>query len=206
MKPASDRAPPGGRLRVLLIDDGAHRVQSIREELVRQGHEVVGVIDSATLVHDCVQRLAPDLVIVDSESPTRDTLENLATLSAANPRPVVVFSEDASHDPMQRALRAGVSAYVVAGLQPERLQPVLQVAIARFEQDAALRSQLGHAQQQLAARRTVERAKGVLMAEAGLDEEQAHSRLRKLAMDRGKRLVDVAESIIEARDLLRPGG
>jgi response regulator NasT len=69
-----------------------------------------------------------------------------------------------------------------------------------------LRSQLGHARQQLAARRTVERAKGVLMAEAGLDEEQAHSRLRKLAMDRGKRLVDVAESIIEARDLLRPGG
>jgi response regulator NasT len=87
MKPVSDRAPPGGRLRVLLIDDGAHRVQSIREELTRQGHEVVGVIDSATLVHDCVQRLAPDVVIVDSESPTRDTLENLATLSAANPTP-----------------------------------------------------------------------------------------------------------------------
>ena len=103
---------------MLLIDDGAHRVQLIREELARQGHEVVGVIDSATLIHDCVQRLAPDIVIVDSESPTRDTLENLATLSAAHPRPVVVFSEDAGHDPMQRALRAGVSAYVVAGLRP----------------------------------------------------------------------------------------
>ena len=206
MKSSSDRALPPSRLRVLLIDDGAHRVQLIREELVRQGHEVVGVIDSAILVHDCVQRLSPDVVIVDSESPTRDTLENLATLSTANPRPVVVFSEDASHDPMQRALRAGVSAYVVAGLHPERLQPVLQVAIARFEQDAALRAQLDEAQQQLASRKTIERAKGILMAEAGLDEDQAHQRLRKLAMDRGKRLVEVAESIIDARELLRPGG
>lgn len=153
MKPADQRVAPGNRLRVLLIDDGAHRVQLIREELARQGHEVVGVIDSATLIHDCVQRLAPDIVIVDSESPTRDTLENLATLSAAHPRPVVVFSEDAGHDPMQRALRAGVSAYVVAGLQAERLEPVLQVAIARFEQEAALRAELDRAQRQLASPR-----------------------------------------------------
>ena len=199
-----DRVAPANRLRVLLIDDGAHRVRLIREELTRQGHEVVGVIDSATLIHDCVQRLAPDVVIVDSESPTRDTLENLATLSAANPRPVVMFSEDAGPAPMQRALRAGVSAYVVAGLQAERLQPVLQMAVARFEQDAALRAQLDHAQRQLASRRTIERAKGVLMAEAGLDEDRAYRRLRKLAMDRGKRLVDVAQSVIDARDLLRP--
>lgn len=204
MTPASDLEPPGGRLRVLLIDDGAHRVQSIREELTRQGHEVVGVIDSATLVHDCVQRLAPDLVIVDSQSPTRDTLENLATLSGTHPRPVVVFSEDASDDTLRRALKAGVSAYVVAGLPAERLQPVLQVAIARFEQESALRAQLSQARQQLASRRTIERAKGVLMAEGGLDEDQAYRRLRKLAMDRGKRLVEVAESVIEARDLLRP--
>jgi response regulator NasT len=204
MKPANQRAAPGNPLRVLLIDDGAHRVQLIREELARQGHEVVGVIDSATLIHDCVRRLAPDVVIVDSESPTRDTLEDLATLSAAHPRPVVVFSEDASRDPMQRALRAGVSAYVVAGMQPERLEPVLQVAIARFEQDAALRAELDRAQRRLASRKTVERAKGILMAEAGLDEEQAFARLRKLAMDRGKRLDDVARSIVEARDLLRP--
>ena len=204
MKPANQRAAPENRLRVLLIDDGAHRVQLIREELARQGHEVVGVIDSATLIHDCVQRLAPDVVIVDSESPTRDTLENLATLSTAHPRPVVVFSEDAAQDPMQRALRAGVSAYVVAGMQAERLEPVLQVAIARFEQEAALRAELDRAQRRLASRRTVERAKGILMAEAGLDEEQAFARLRRLAMDRGKRLDDVAQSIIDARDLLRP--
>lgn len=190
-------------LRVLLIDDGAHRVQHISDQLARQGCEVVGVIAQATLIHDCVLRLKPDVVIVDSESPTRDTLENLATLSAQMPRPVVVFAEDASDDPMRRALKAGVSAYVVAGLTAERLAPVLQVAIARFEQDLALRQQLGKAQAQLAARKTIERAKGVLMMESGLDEDAAYQRMRKLAMDRGVTLADVAQRIIDAQDLLR---
>ncbi|MCV2422037.1 ANTAR domain-containing response regulator [Paucibacter sp. DJ2R-2] len=192
-------------LRVLLIDDGAHRVQLIREELVRRGCEVVGVIEQATLIHDCVLRLKPDVVIVDSESPTRDTLENLATLSAQLPHPVVMFSEDASSAPMHRALKAGVSAYVVAGLQPERLASVLQVAIARFEQDLALRQELSRAQAQLSARKGIERAKGILMSELGLDEDAAYKRLRRLAMDRGQALAEVAERIIDAQSLLRPG-
>jgi response regulator NasT len=190
---------------VLLIDDGANRVQLIREELSRQGCEVVGVIEQATLIHDCVLRLQPDVVIVDSESPTRDTVENLAALNERMPRPVVVFAEDASDDPMRRALKAGVSAYVVAGLQAERLAPVLQVAIARFEQDLALRQELGRAQAQLAGRKSVERAKGILMQELGLDEDSAYKRLRRLAMDRGVALAEVADRIIEAQSLLRPG-
>ncbi len=130
MAETADPTAPPTRLRVLLVDDGARHVQAIQRELVRQGHAVVGVIDDAALVHDCVQTLQPDVVIVDTDSPTRDTLENLATLSARNPRPVVVFTDDDSRAPMQRALRAGVSAYVIAGLQAERLEPVLQVAIA----------------------------------------------------------------------------
>ena len=202
----ADHGSPLQKLRVLLIDDGARHIQPIRDELVRQGHDVVGVIASATLIHDLVQQLQPDVVIVDSDSPTRDTLENLATLSMRNPRPVVVFTEDESRDPMQRALRAGVSAYVIAGLQPERLEPVLQVAIARFEQEAALRAQLDKAEQQLAGRKLIERAKGVLRTESGLDEDAAYKRLRKLAMDRGKRLADVAQSVIDAQELLRLRG
>ncbi|MCU7372356.1 ANTAR domain-containing protein [Paucibacter sp. O1-1] len=202
MSPPPDTPTPG--LRVLLIDDGAHRVDLIQQELARQGCDVVGVIDSATLIHDCVLRLKPDVVIVDSESPTRDTMENLATLNAQMPRPVVVFSEDGSDDPMRRALRAGVSAYVVAGLRPDRLAPVLQVAIARFEQDLALRQQLDKAQAQLSARKLIERAKGILMSETGLDEDAAYKRLRRLAMDRGVPLVEVAERVIDAQNLLRP--
>jgi response regulator NasT len=197
-------ATPGSALRVLLVDDGAHRVSLIRDELTRQGHMVVGVVDSALTIHDCVTRLAPDVVIVDAESPSRDTLEHLATVGATYPRPVVVFSEDASAEPMRQALRAGVSAYVIAGLRPERLVPVLRVAIARFEQDRALREQLGQAQSQLSERKLVERAKGLLMDEIGLSEEQAYKHLRKLAMDRGQRLAEVAERVVQARELLKP--
>jgi response regulator NasT len=191
-------------LRVLLIDDGAHHVALINEELTRRGHFVVGVVDSALLIHDCVLRLQPDVVIVDSESPTRDTLEHLSTVSANCPRPVVVFSEDADAAPMQQALKAGVSAYVIAGLHPQRLLPVLQVAIARFEQDRALKGQLEMAQAQLSERKDVERAKGILMKELGLSEDQAFSHLRKLAMDRGQKLAVVAERVIDAQGLLRP--
>lgn len=189
---------------MLLIDDGAHRIHVIRDELTRQGHLVVGVVDQALLIHDCVLRLRPDVVIVDAESPGRDTLENLATVSSSSPRPVVVFSEDASAEPMQAALKAGVSAYVISGLHPQRLMPVLQVAIARFEQDRALRGQLDEAQTQLSERKLIERAKGVLMDDVGLSEEQAYKHLRKLAMDRGQRMGQVAERIVAARDLLRP--
>ena len=191
---------------MLLIDDGAHRVALIRDELTRQGHEVVGVIDSAIVVHECVTRLAPDVVIVDSESPSRDTLEHVATLSVNNPRPVVVFAEDDSDEPLQRAMQAGVSAYVVAGLQPHRLASVLKVAIARFEQDKSLREQLLQAESELSSRRVIERAKAILMQQGGLDEDAAHRQLRKLAMDRGEKLVPLAERIIDAHELLHGSG
>jgi len=197
--------PAVSALRVLLIDDGAQHVGLIRDELLRQGHMVVGVVDSALTIHDCVLRLQPDVVIVDSESPSRDTLENLAAMSSSNPRPVVVFAEDPAQEPMRQALKAGVSAYVIAGLQPQRLTPVLQVAIARFAQDRALREQLGEAQTRLSERKVIERAKGALIDEIGLSEEQAHRHLRKMAMDRGQRLSEVARRIVEARDLLKPG-
>lgn len=191
-------------LRVLVIDDGAHRTELIRDELERQGHQVVGVGDSALLVHDCVLSLGPDVVIVDSESPSRDTLEHLAAVNQASPRPVVVFAEDASPGPMQQALRSGVAAYVIAGLQPQRLTPVLQVAIARFAQDRELRAQLDLAQTQLTERRTIEHAKRLLMEEIGLTEAQAHAHLRRMAMDRGQKIAEVAERVAQARDLLKP--
>ena len=165
--PSAPASPDPAPLRVLLIDDGAHRVALIRDELTQQGHEVVAVIDSAIVVHECVTRLKPDVVIIDSESPSRDTLEQVATLSARNPRPVVAFAEDDSDEPLQRAMQAGVGAYVVAGLQPHRLASVLKVAIARFEQDKSLRQQLVQAEAQLSSRRALERAKAILMRQGG---------------------------------------
>lgn len=196
-------APPDSApLRVLLIDDGAHRVRLLRDELIAQGHEVVGVVDAARVIHDAVEKLAPDAVIVDSESPSRDTLEHLAVLSSRNPRPVVVFSEDAADDPMKRAMAAGVSAYVVAGLQPQRLAPVLRVAIARFDQEQALRAELADARQQLSQRKLIERAKGLVMQRQGLSEDAAYTLLRKTAMAKGLKLADLAQRIVDAADLL----
>lgn len=203
---AAESTLPPAQLRVLLIGDGARHVDIIRDELKRQGHEVVGVVNSATLIHDIVLRLTPDVVIVDSESPTRDTLENLAVLSSTSPRPVVVFSEDAAQDTMRRALKAGVSAYVIDGLKPERLTPVLQVAIARFEQEHELRAQLAQAQNQVSERKLIERAKSLLMRDSSMSEDQAHKHLRRLAMDRGMRLADVAQRVIDAHGLLHPKG
>jgi response regulator NasT len=195
----SEPAPP---LRVLLIDDGAHRVRLIRDELVAQGHEIVGVMDSARVIHDAVERLLPDAVIVDSESPSRDTLEHLAVLSGRNPRPVVVFAEDAADDPMRRAMAAGVSAYVVAGLQPQRVAAVLRVAIVRFEQDRQLRAELAEARQQLSQRKVIDRAKGLLMKRQGLTEDEAYALLRKTAMDKGLKLAELAQRLVDAVDLL----
>lgn len=204
--PCIHPAPAPPPLRVLLIDDGARRAGMIGEELTRQGHAVVAVIDSALLVHECVTRLTPDVVIIDSESPSRDTLEHVATLSVHHPRPVVVFAEDDSQTLLRLAMQAGVSAYVVAGLQAHRLASVLRVAIARFEQDQALREQLVQAQAQLSSRHLVERAKTILMRRGGLDEDAAHRQLRRLAMDRSEKLMRVAERIIDADRLLPPAG
>lgn len=194
--------PDQSPLRVLLVDDGAHRASLIRDELTQHGHQVVGVVDSARQIHDSVLQLHPDVVIVDAESPSRDTLEHLATLSTRNPRPVVVFAEDDADDPLRRAMAAGVSAYVVDGLRPRRLAAVLRVAMLRFEQDKALRQELAKARNELDSRKVVERAKGILMQARALTEDEAFHQLRRMAMDRGEKLGQAAERVIAAHELL----
>jgi two-component system, response regulator / RNA-binding antiterminator len=195
--------PSGPSLRVLLVDDGAHRVRHIAEALILQGHTVVGVLDEATRIHDAVQTLHPDVVIVDAESPTRDTLENLALMNERAPRPVVMFSEDDAGDAMRAALKAGVSAYVVAGLSPQRLVPVMQVAQARFEQEQALKSELAEALKGTGQRKKVDEAKRILMGSLQLSEPEVHRRLQKMAMDRGVSAATLAQRLIDAHQLLR---
>ena len=144
----------------------------------------------------------PDVIIIDCDSPTRDTLEQLSFVSARQPRPIVLFTEDRANATIQAALKAGVSAYVVAGMQPDRLQPILDVAVARFEQDRALRDELNSVNERLAERKVVERAKGILMKQKGIAEDDAFRLMRKLAMDRNRKLLDVAQQIIDVTDML----
>jgi two-component system, response regulator / RNA-binding antiterminator len=196
------RTLPSGRLSVLLVDDGSPHLPMLSRELARLGCDVIGVLDAPVELAARVELLRPDLIIISAESPSRDTLEHIAVMSQSTPRPIVMFTDDPDRERMQRAIRAGVSSYVVAGLAPDRLQPVLDVALARFEADAALRAELDAARGELAGRKLIERAKGILMQARDLDEDAAYRELRKLAMDRGVRLAEIAQRIIDAKSLL----
>jgi response regulator NasT len=189
-------------LRVMLVDDSQKEVSLLKNSLIAAGYDVVAVPAAALALADRVAELKPDVIIIDTESPTRDVLEHLSVVSARAPRPIVLFTEDRENATIQAALKAGVSAYVVAGIQPERLQPILEVAVARFEREQTLREELRDAQFKLAERKVVERAKGFLMQQKGVSEDEAFKLLRKLAMDRNARLLDVAQQVVDVAKLL----
>ena len=190
-------------LRVMLVvDDSQKDVSLLNEGLKAAGYDVVEVAMSASALLDRVASMDPDVIIIDSDSPTRDTLEQLSFVNARQPRPIVLFTEDRDNATIQAALKAGVSAYIVAGMQPDRLQPILDVAVARFEQDRALRAELRDTREKLAERKLIERAKGLVMKQKNVGEDEAYRVMRKLAMDRNRRLLEIAQQIIDVSDLL----
>ncbi|MDH4559846.1 MULTISPECIES: ANTAR domain-containing response regulator [unclassified Pseudomonas] len=189
-------------LRILLINDTAKKVGRLKTALVEAGFEV---IDESGLTIDLparVEAVRPDVVLIDTESPGRDVMEQVVLVSRDQPRPIVMFTDE--HDPkvMRQAIQAGVSAYIVEGIQTDRLQPILDVAMARFEADQALRAQLNARDQQLAERKRVELAKGLLMKMKHCGEEEAYTLMRRQAMSRQQKLIQVAEQIIAMHDML----
>ena len=143
-----------------------------------------------------------DVIIIDTESPSRDTLEQICVMSRDDPRPVVMFTHDGETEKIRAATRAGVTAYVVNGLDGNRLKPIMDAAMVRFEEYQAMRQELESTATRLAERKDIERAKGILMKQRGLDEEAAYQALRKLAMERGKRLGEIARQVVQAAELL----
>jgi response regulator NasT len=188
-------------LRVMLVEESQEDSSPLKTGLVEAGYEVVETTTTAAALLDRVTAVAPDVIIVGTDSPTRDTLEQLSFVTRERPRPIVLFTDDRESATIQASLRAGVSAYIVAGMQPERLKPILDVALARFEQEQALREELKDAQDKLAERKLVERAKGLLMRDKGVSEQVAFGMMRKLAMDRNRRLAEVAQQIIDIAEL-----
>jgi response regulator NasT len=189
-------------LSVLLVDDDPERAAIVEPALRAAGYEVVTVVDTATEMLAQVRAMKPDVIIIDRDSPDRDTLEHVCMITRDDPRPIVMFTQDKDQALMRAALEAGVSAYVVDGLSVERVRPIVEVAMARFEQWQALRRELDQAQTNLAERKVIERAKGIVMKQRRCTEDEAYALLRKLAMDRNQRLAHVAESVITMAELL----
>ncbi len=190
--------------RVMLVDDTPTRSALLEQALLDQGYLVVCRLESAQGLIKNVEIHQPDIIIMDLESPDRDTLENMTILNQHNPKPVIMFSGEGDSAIISQAVQAGVSAYVVDGLNPNRVKAILDVAIARFREYQALRKELKNTRDQLADRKVIDKAKGLLMKAKDLDEEQAYHAMRKMAMDQSKPLVEIAHNILSVLELLTP--
>ena len=189
-------------LRVLLVDENRGRSALLEQALSDAGYQVIAkIVTSDNLAHQ-VRLHQPDVIIVDLESPDRDTLEHMHSISRDQPRPIVMFAEDQDSESIHKAIKAGVSAYIVDGLSSKRVKPVMEVAIARFREYQALRDELAQTKISLEERKLVDRAKALLIKQQKMSEEEAHQALRKLAMDQGKKLGEVARSVIAILDIL----
>lgn len=208
--------PPPRKLRIVVVntvvlpdDEGdaalaaqAQRGADLRIGLLESGYDIVASLPADFFLPERIAQLAPDMIIVDSESDARDVLEHIVIATRDARRPIVLFTDDQSTTSMDAAMEAGVSAYIVAGLQPARIKPVLDVALARFKREQVLLDELSETRQKLAERKVIERAKGLLMRRGDLTEEQAYARLRAMAMNKNLKLADIAQRIVDVEDLL----
>jgi two-component system, response regulator / RNA-binding antiterminator len=190
-------------LRVLLISDTDKPIGDLRQALARLGYEMLAEVATPTALPRVVEEQRPDVVIIDTESPSRDTLEHLAVMNETAPRPVLMFSNDGDQQFIRDAVSAGVTAYLVEGLEPARLAPILEVAMARFAHEEKLRNKLAQVESELADRKVIDRAKRLLMDRRKMSEQDAYTTLRKRAMDQGMKVSEVARQLISMNDLLR---
>lgn len=189
------------QLRVLLVDETFERAALLKCALQDAGCRIVAHVSSSADLPGLVGEIKPDLIILDMDSPDRDILENLCVISRDQPHPIVMFTHDGDSEKIREAMRAGVSAYVVDGFHRDRLRPLMEVAIARFNEFQVLRRNLEKAANQLAERKVVERAKGLLISAHGYSEPDAYKRMQSMAMSRSKRMTEIAEAIILAHEL-----
>ena len=189
-------------MKVMIVDEEVERAEVLQQALTWAGYEVIAYVPSTFDLHRQVSALQPDVVIIDTDSPDRDTLENLIVVSRDEPRPVVMFTHDGDSAKIRAATQAGVSAYVVDGMSAERIGPIIDAAVARFEQFQALKREFDDIEEKLADRKVIERAKGLLMKSRNLSEEEAYRALRKQAMESNSRLAAVARQLVAVSGLL----
>ena len=189
-------------LKVLIVDYDKLRSKPLKQSLIDSGFDVVAHVENDIDLQAKCLALKPDVVIIDTDSPDRDTLENICVMSMHDPRPIVMFTHDGNKEQIKLATQAGVSAYVVGTISCERLVPVIDAAIARFEEFKNLRNELLQAKTKLDERKVIERAKGLLMKQRGLDEDAAYEMLRSMAMKKNMKLADLSNQLLEAANML----
>jgi two-component system, response regulator / RNA-binding antiterminator len=187
----------------------AERSRSIRIGLLENDFNLVASLPADVFLTERLAQLQPDMIIVDAESDARDALEHVVMATRDARRPIVMFTNDHDTSNARAAVAAGVSAYIVAGLQPDRIRPILDVAMARFEQEQALRQELANTRSELHElstamqdRKVIDRAKNLLMQRQQLTEDVAYAKLRKTAMDKNLKIVDVAQRMLDVAELL----
>ncbi|MGR7996698.1 ANTAR domain-containing response regulator [Xanthobacter sp. ZOL 2024] len=189
-------------LSILVIDEDAIRAQIIEEGLRAAGHTRVTVVREIQGVARIVERVSPDVIVIDLENPNRDMLESMFLLSRSVQRPIAMFVDRSDKAAIEAAIEAGVSAYVVDGLKQERVKPILDMAVSRFNAYSRMARELEEARSELENRKTVDRAKAILMKSRGLSEEAAYKLLRTTAMNQNRKIADIAQSLVMAAGLL----
>jgi two-component system, response regulator / RNA-binding antiterminator len=190
-------------LHILVVDQNVVRASILEEGLREAGFTRVTVVRDMQNLLKRIEEADPDVICIDLENPNRDVLEQMFQVSRSVPRPVAMFVDRSDTDMIKAAVESGVGAYVVDGLRKERIKPVLEMAISRFAAFRELREELDRTRQALEERKTIERAKGILMRKRDLTEDAAYTLLRKAAMNDNRRLVEIAEAVITAEGLLK---
>ncbi|MDG5496068.1 MULTISPECIES: ANTAR domain-containing response regulator [Niveispirillum] len=188
-------------LSILIIDGSPDRAAVVERGLVEAGWVRVSTIGPSVNLLARIQALAPDVIIIDLENPDRDTLEQMFQVSRLVQRPIAMFVDQSDSQMIHAAIEAGVSAYVVDGLRQDRIKPIVETAVSRFNAFDRLRRERDEAQAKLQDRKLVERAKGLLMKNRGLSEEDAYTLMRRTAMKQNRKLADIAQSVITAFEM-----
>jgi response regulator NasT len=199
----SNSPPPDLALKILVIDEEPIRRAILHAGLEEAGFANVVLMGDMTGLIDQIYRIDPDVILIDLENPSRDVLEQMFHVSRIVKRPIAMFVDQSDRDTTKAAVEAGVSAYIVGGLRKERVKDILELCISRFNAVARLQEELESTRNQLEARKTIDRAKGILMQLKGLSEEDAYALLRRTAMNEKRKIADVAQSVLTAAELLK---
>jgi response regulator NasT len=189
-------------LRIAIIDESGLRATILEDGLREAGFDDIEVVLAQGAFVARLERMAPDVVLMNLGNPSRDSLEEMLAVSRALARPIAMFVDQSDDAMIGAAIDAGVSAYVVDGLRKERVKPILDLAIRRFHAFSKLQADLDEARSELAERKTVDRAKAILMESRKLGEAEAYALLRSTAMNQGRKIADIAEALITAAGLL----